>query len=473
MLQLNNFDWIIIGLYLAVIVGITIWHSRSQGDASDFLLAGRKLTLPIFVGTLVSTWYGGILGISEGTGYYGMGIWLIQGGFWYVIYLIFALFLASRIRKLSFITIGDVLEWRYGPKVAFVGGIFTYIMVNPAPYLLSLAIVIKLLLPVSFLSAVLISAFVCIFYTMFAGFRGVVYTDFFQFICMYIAFAILFFMSMHSFGDFTFLEQNLKPTKLSWTGDMDLGYILVWAGLACWVFVDPNFYQRCFAAKDASVARKGILVSIVFWFIFDTLSIGSALYAFAASNAGLIQFEDGKLAYFALAQEVLPSPLKGLLIAGILSILMSTTDSFLFVAATNISRDYYWRYLNKDASDRQIIFMTRIAILVTISLTVLLVLYYKSVVELWYVIGTIGVGGLLIPMVHAFFGKQHSPWGALASMLSGGGVAFTWLLLGTVYQEVAGEPRYPLDLQPLYAGLIVSSVIYYLPPWPNKIAMRD
>src|SRR5512135_2768822 len=71
---------------------------RGRGESDDFLLAGRTLTLPMFVATLVSTWYGGILGVGEFSYRYGISNWIVFGVPYYVFALVFALFLANKIR---------------------------------------------------------------------------------------------------------------------------------------------------------------------------------------------------------------------------------------------------------------------------------------------------------------------------------------------------------------------------------------
>ncbi|WP_372366831.1 sodium:solute symporter [Candidatus Uabimicrobium sp. HlEnr_7] len=460
-MTLGTGDWIVIAVYVGIVAAITIWHTAKTTTTSEFLLAGRRLTLPIFVATLVSTWYGGIFGISEFTEYYGLGAWLVQGIFWYIIYAVFALFIAEKIRSMPFYTIPDILENNYGKKAAFVGGIFTYIMVNPAPYLLSLGILIAYFSPLTLVESIIISTCLCIIYTYLAGFRGVVYTDLFQFMWMFLAFIVLFYLAYNEWGGIEFLQKNLPETHLQITGGMSTGVILVWAGLACWVFVDPNFYQRCAAAKNPKTAKHGILTCIAFWLVFDIVAIGSAMYGFAALSAGELSIPPGnnKYMYLALADHLMSSPLKGLFVAGIVSTIMSTADSFLFVAAVNISRDYYWRYLNREASDEKVVVATRIAILITAVFSAALAIALPKVTQLWYALGNIGLSALLISMLRTFYGKKHGGHAALASMFAGAAVACLWLLFGLIHMK-NGFPVYPLGVEPLYPGLLLSYLAY-------------
>ena len=495
-LDLDGSDFVVIFLYLFCLAAITIRHTRHHSETADFLLAGRKLTLPVFVATLVSTFYGGIFGISEFVGFSGLGCWLVQGIFWYVVYLLFAIFLAGRIRSLQFYTIPDILEDRYGRGAALLGGIFTFVMVNPAPYILSLGIIVSMLCGCSLASAVIIGTLITVVYTISAGFRGVVYTDALQFVLMYLGFLLLAYFVVERWTApgyelwaravpvalpwylqpvaivvgkvvfaVAFLQQNLTQVAgfehhLTLTGGMSWGYILAWAGIACWVFVDPNFYQRCYAARNPGVARRGILFAVVLWAIFDILTCTTALYAFAAHNAGAIVIGDSKLAYLVLAKTVLPSPLKGLFLAGVISTIMSTADSFLFAGAINISRDYYWRWFNRQAEAKQMVLVTRLAIIATAVLAAGLALAMPSVVDLWYTLGTIGVSALLVPMMFTFIGNRRLPWTASASMLAGAAISVTWFGISRYWPEQTYlKPLYPY-LQPLYAGLIASLAVF-------------
>ncbi|MDZ7821516.1 MAG: hypothetical protein U5N26_06730 [Candidatus Marinimicrobia bacterium] len=78
-ISLTSFDIVIISLYFFMLILIGFIRRKKDGKAEDFLLSGRRLTLPLFVMTLVSTWYGGILGIGEFTYLHGLSNWFVMG----------------------------------------------------------------------------------------------------------------------------------------------------------------------------------------------------------------------------------------------------------------------------------------------------------------------------------------------------------------------------------------------------------
>ena len=95
MLILSWIDYFIIFVYFVLMFVIGFVVKKGIKNVADYFVAGRRLTLPLFVATLVSTWYGGLFGVGELSYNYGIVNWLTQGFFWYLSYLFFALFLAK------------------------------------------------------------------------------------------------------------------------------------------------------------------------------------------------------------------------------------------------------------------------------------------------------------------------------------------------------------------------------------------
>ena len=122
MIHLSAADLAVIGIFCAAVLvaGFSV-RKRDREGALGFLLAGRPLTLPLFVMTLVATWYGGILGVGEFSYLYGVSNWVTQGLPYYVFAALFAWFLAPRIRASNLLTIPDKLEASYDRKTALLG----------------------------------------------------------------------------------------------------------------------------------------------------------------------------------------------------------------------------------------------------------------------------------------------------------------------------------------------------------------
>ena len=75
----NALDWALIATYFLALAAVWLRGFRVRPSAEDYLVAGRRVTLPAFVATLVATWYGGILGVGEYSWRYGLANWLVFG----------------------------------------------------------------------------------------------------------------------------------------------------------------------------------------------------------------------------------------------------------------------------------------------------------------------------------------------------------------------------------------------------------
>ena len=125
--------WLAGSIYAAFLIFMVLRLLRrpAQG-AADYIVAGRRLTLPAFTASLVTTWYGGILGVGEYTWRHGVSNWLVFGVPYYLYAGLFAIFLAGRARRSQALTVPDMLEQRYGRPVALLGAGTIFMMTAPA-----------------------------------------------------------------------------------------------------------------------------------------------------------------------------------------------------------------------------------------------------------------------------------------------------------------------------------------------------
>jgi len=454
-MELHLADQVIIGLYIVGLFTLGLKFAKKSLDEDNYILAARKLTLPAFVMTLVTTWYGLILGVGEFVFGYGVVAWVTNGLFWYVIYLFFALFMSKKIHDSGHTTLADQLREKIGKKSGTLGGIITYIMTTPAPYVFSLGILINFLFGISLGWAMAIGFGLSALYIWYGGFRAVVRTDILQFILMFLGFGLLIFFSIKTFGGFEFLKTNLPATHLTFVGELPIQTIVVWGLLACWTLVDPNFYARCFAAKDGNIAKKGVLWALVFWFIFDMATLVTGLYARAAFPES-----DALFSYLTLSNEVLPIIIKGIFVVTLLSIIMSTIDSFLFSSSTIIAKDF----LKKKWGDISLKTLTRVGIVITLILSLVLVLTLQSVIGIIYAVGTVGVSALLLPTLLSIFSKKKLNDILITISIATAAIASgVWLIEGWMKQEY-GWPVYRWNIEPMYIG-IGASIIILLITW--------
>ncbi|MDP6456755.1 MAG: sodium:solute symporter family protein [Candidatus Marinimicrobia bacterium] len=442
-------DLSIIVLYLAGVVALGLIRSKKQSPSDDdYLLSGRRLTLIPFTASLVATWYGGILGVGEFTYRYGISNWVVFGLPYYLFALLFAFLLAGKIRQSQITTIPDRFRDKYGAEAGIVSAVLVMILTSPAPYIFSTGIILKLIFNIDSNVALLLAAALSLVYIFSGGFRSVIRTDLLQFFLMFAGFAVIVILAATQYGGFSMLKEKLPQLHLTWKGGHTSQYITVWFFIAMWTFVDPGFYQRCAAADSPAVAKRGILTAIIFWALFDFLTLTTGLYARAilADNA------DPAMALPQLGMEILPPVLLGIFFIAILSTIMSTTDSFGFICATTLGRDIIWRLKGETDSPVK---LTKVGLLITAIISLLLAWLLPSVVSLWYVIGTVCVPGLLVPLLITFWADGRFVIRGVTWMMTiSATVSFAWLLAGTL--QGADSPAYPLDIEPFYPGFAVS-----------------
>lgn len=484
-------DFAVVLFYFALVLTLGLRHLRRKEAqrAESFLIAGRRLTLPFFVATLVSSTYGGILGVGEFSYTNGLATWIAMGGFFYVFAFIYALAIAGKVHALgtanAHFTVSDRLRDRYGNGVARLAAVFIFMMVSPAPYLVIVATLVSILFGVSFELALMVAAALSVAYIFSGGLESVVWVEALQFVVMYVGFGIIIPFAVMTYGGLGYLRSALPEAHLQPLGTLSVQYLLVWGMIALWIFIDPNFFQRCLAAKSDRTARNGILISIGFWILFDFFTCTAGLYARAAlPNIAPIT------SYPALAEAVLPSFWKGLFYAGMLSSAMSATSGLTFLSAMTVGRDFIQQRRGSpddaldtgdasEASDRgdaagslvKLKGYVQIGLGVTLATSLAVAYLVPSVVTLWYSLGSISIPALLLPVLTTFTDRVrvHRRWIA-ASIVLTAIVSITSLVAGQTHL-VGGEPQYPLGIEPMHAGFLVSISLlcaawFFYPPHP-------
>jgi SSS family solute:Na+ symporter len=444
--SLGPLDLAVVGAYLAATVALGVRRARHGPAEEDFLLAGRTLTLPAFVVTLVATWYGGVLGVGEYSYLHGLSNWLVLGAPYYVGAFLFALLFAERAREIGATTLPDLLYGTYGRRAGAIGAVMVLAGSLPAPYLLMLGVLLNRATGVPRAWAIVLSAAFCLLYIGVRGFRSVVQTKGLQFALMYGGFLLLLPIAIAKVGGLSALRAAVPAQSFSPLGGQTLGYVIAWYFIALQTLVEPTFFQRCFAAKDPSVARRGLFVSIAFFALFDGLTTFTGLYA----RALLPDLSSGVDAFPALGEALLPAGLLGLFYAGMIATVMSTVDAFLFNAGISLSRDLVGRLGRKAAAT---IRGERAGLVLATALGVAFALSSSSVVNLWYGFGSVGTAVLLAPILGVFFpALRPDPRFATAGMAFAGAVALAWVLSGL---RPAGAW---LGIEPVYPGLVTAAV---------------
>lgn len=446
----------------ACVFGVPLvgWYASRRVPAGEFFHAGRRVSLPAFVATLVCTWYGGILGVGEYAWTWGLVNWLALGFFYYVFAGLYAVFLAGRVRRSGALSIPEQVARAHGPLAGRLAAVYALLMVSPAPYLLMTALLLSAALGTGFGWALALAVGLTVAYVWRGGLPAVIATDAVQFGLMFLAFSAALAWLALEHGGVGFLRASLPAGHLRIPGELGWGTVLLWGFVALWTLVDPGFHQRVGVARDARTARRGIWISIACWFVFDGLTTACGLYA----RALLPDLAQPAMAYPELAR-LLPPLLQGLFLGGLLAVVLSTLDSFCFLSGATVVRDLLGR--RGDPRERSLL---RHGILWTTLAAALLAWSLRSVVQMWIAIASLGIPVLLPALLSAFRAGEPEPrrvTPGLAGMLAGGAVSLAWLGAGWL-RASGGWPVYPLGLEPIYPGLLAA----VLPPGAAALARR-
>ncbi len=465
--NLAPLDLAIIVFYIVAnaTIGFVTFRKRKgkSSEADEFLLAGRTLTLPAFVATLVSTWYGGIIAVGEFVYDKGIVTWIVFGVPYYFAALIFAFFLAKRVNSdREHVSVPDRMRAVYGPRAGYLGAVASSFMTSPAPYIMMLATLYQWFFGMSFFLSVTIAIVTSIAYLFNGGFRASVRTDILQFVVMFLGFIVIIPFCFSTFGGIGYLNSHLPESHKAPFGGFSIWYILVWYIAALTTLVDPNVHTRVFAARSTKVAKYGMLVSVGFWLFFDFMTNVAGLYA----KASFPNLAESKFAYPALAEAILPLGLKGVFYAGMTATVLSSVDSFFFMSATIIGRDILWRMFGGD-EERSVKRFTRIGLFVTAIVSVVVISLSERIYLIWYAFASVLVPMLLLPLTLSYFPKlRPKKFIAELTIISGGGLSLIAYIIG-ILRGNSVTPDYLFGIEPIYVGLMASLLVIFV-GWRKK-----
>jgi SSS family solute:Na+ symporter len=447
-------------LLVLAFLAAAVWlgaRAKRFGGIEDYVLASRALTLPQFVATLVPTFYGGVLGVGEFTWTSGLSNWTVMALPYYAFAALYAVFLAENVRLEPGMTIADHLETAYGRWTALLGAGLVFLLAAPADDMLMAGTILAHLSGLRLGLATAAAGAAALVLVWRSGLRADVAANRLQIVVMFAGFALVLPYAVRLIGGPAALAARLPPGHLSWSGGMSPWKIAGWWLIAVWTIVDPAFHQRCAAAESPSVARRGILISIGFWAVFDLMTTAAGLYA----RAAVPTLAEPMMAYPALAAAAMPVFARGLFLAGITASIFAALQAKSLLAAVSLGRDFGSRLKPADASATQT--RVRAALIAAAVLSFLMTLLVPSVVDLWYAVGSAVIPGLLLPMLGVYLPRWRvgGGWAAAASA-SGFAVSLAWVIAARRLGAA------PLGLEPPFPGLVLSALIWgaglYAPP---------
>ena len=428
---ITSFDWLVFFLILTATIGAILKGKRSSSSSLlELLVMGRRLTLPFFIASLTASWYGGLIGVTSIAFEKGLYTFITQGVFWYFTYLFFAFFLASRLTSLKALTLPDLVEKNIGRRSAKWVAVVNFFHVLPVAYVTSIGLFLQVFTPLSFTSSMIVGVFFVILYSLFGGLRAVVYSDLVQCFVMCLSVFVVLLFSIQIYG-IDYLPRHLPSSYFTLRSDESWGNLFAWAFIALTPLIDPGFYQRCFAVKSRQISKKGILICTFIWICFDISTTTGAMYARAT-----LPDANPQNAYIIHALDILPMGWRGFFLGGIVASLLSTIDSYLFLAATTL----YFDLGNKKWREKKGSYLFCL-LLAGVPCILLGILFDGDIKDIWITLGGLSVSCLLVPLMASFFFPRHiTDTSFLISSITGAVAVLFWKILA------------PSSLNALYIG---------------------
>jgi len=446
--------------YLLTILGYLLFLfvfglrlTRRLKSKEDFMVAGRTLTAPILVGTLLATWIGSgdIFSVSDLSYNHGYSSLIGSSGGWLGIIIVF--FIAGRVRRFGQFTVPDILEARYNKWariLATITTIIAYVTIvsyqfRGGGWVLNIITGGK----IDTKDGIIIVAIFVITYTLLAGMLSVAYLDIFNGILMTTGILIALPFLIHHVGGIEYIAANITPRENPILGNMTwiqaMGYFVPTFLLA---LGNGNMYQRFFSAKNEQEAKK----AVIGW-VLGVIILGIALQSLAVVGSsyfkGLEAEEAGKIILL-VAHQGVPIAVGCLLITAVVAIIISTANSFLLVPATNVIRDIYQRFINPDLPDKKMILFSRVTVIVLGLISYSLISFFPRILDAAYAAYTIYGAGITPALIAVFFWKRTTTAGGVLSMLGGMTVTVVWEILNKI------QGHLPLGLPAIYPALICS-----------------
>ena len=421
MYEVATIDYIIISLYLLGMIGVGLWFAKKHSDFEDFFLAGRSLTTPLLITTLISTYYGidVLFGDSQLGFTNGVVAWFAYARPTYAFFLIAAFLLAHRLREEDFKSLPDILDKYYGKKTRYVGAVTSFIYSLPALSLYGFGMLSDVILGWEPIMGMLVLGGIALIYTITGGFWAVALTDSIQFVLMCVILAMAFPFAMNLIGGFDSMIEVLEPSYFDTLGDMSIWLIIIYASTGLSILVEPTFYQRIFAAKSYKNVRNALVIGIFIWGSYDWIITILAMAAKVAVIQGTLPVDVAPdAALLTIMVAALPAGALGLFLAGVLATEMSSLDSYCLVAGGNVAYDIYKPAFKPSATDQELIKTTRYGILLSWVLGFAMAISFDQMLGLWVFMASILISSVLAPILLGMYvPKFRKP---LAGFLSAG-----------------------------------------------------
>lgn len=453
--------------YFAVIFLVGVYAVRFIDDTTDFLLAGRRLGLMLATATLCATHFGG--GFVMGSGEWGFehgvsGIAYAAGVGLSLVVL--GLVAARRMRRLAMFTVPDYLALRYrSDTVRVLGALLSLVaiigIIGAQVWAAQAALSILGLDPTR---AAIAATALFIAYTALSGLWGVTLTDAVQLAIVFIGVPLAAIMALGEIGGLDGIRagiESLEPVESAdrFFSPLGAGLGLVLAAIVptmMYTLIGQDFYQRLFAARDESIARRSAILAGLLLVVFAVFPVLTGMAARGLFGSDI----DAAQAIPMLISDTLPDLAAAIVIAAIIGAIMSTADSLLMAGTSHVTNDLYLRLFRPDLEidSRRLLVLSRIVTIVIGALSLWMALAFEAIIGLLLMSYTLYAAGVFIPVVLGLYWRRGNAAGAIAAIVGGSTVGIAGELTWIEFSRLPLIGGFPV----IVTGALVSLLLHVL-----------
>ncbi len=420
----------VLGVILLSLFSVSLAQLRKTHTRQDYLIAGRSLPAFVLVFTLLSSWIGSgsLLGGAENAYNHGLTALWMAGGGWAGLLLIY--FIAPRAQRFAQYTIPDLLEARYSQGARVLGVIavlFAYTAVT-SYQLIGGGDILSLIFPELItpdLGKYIIAVFVIIL-TAIAGMSSVAYMDLFIGLLATGTLLATLPVLIHAAGGWHGFRTSLPPSQFTFFGGSPpIRALELFLPTCLFLLGNQPMYQKFFSARSARDARRAVVGWVLGTVVLETTIV---LIAMLGHTAALRQHGAPKpreiIAYTGL--HALPPFLGALLMGAVFAKVLSTANNYLFSPATNVVNDIYVRYLAPGASNKRVLIVSRLTVVLLGVWSLYQALGTGSVLKATLYAYTIYSATLTPVILAAFYSRRANAAGAVSAIAAGTVITVFW-----------------------------------------------
>ncbi|MHB1395018.1 MAG: sodium/proline symporter [Clostridia bacterium] len=457
-------------LYVVVVIGIGVYYSKRASESSDnYLIGGRSLgPWVVAMGAEASDMSGWLL-----MGLPGVAYWFgFSDAAWTAIGLGIGtyfnwLFVARRLRTYSHIagdsiTIPDFISNRYKEEkkiIMTIAALFilVFFSVYAASCFVTVGKLFSTLFGIKYVYMMIAGALFVVFYTFIGGFLAESASDFMQGIVMFFALSAVLIAGISAAGGISAVIENAKaipgffdffgiaqPTLVNGiqqigeagkplfgeAGSYGLLTIISTLSWGLGYFGMPQVLLKFMAIKKSSDLKLSRRIAIIWVAISLTAAVAIGMIGRVLYPAALLTQSASESVFILMSTNFFVPLFAGIVMAGILAATISSSDSYLLIAASAFSKNIYQGIMKKEASDKAILYVSRVTLVVIAVIAMIIAIDENSIIFKVVSFAWAGFGATFGPiMLFSLFWKRTTRTGAIAGMLAGGGMVFIWKLI--------------------------------------------